>query len=445
MAKRKASSDDEDMPDTKYTTSPAHTKELGSPQHSQRRHQGQQQPQRLPLQGRSDTVENISTTASEFEKRAYENGILDPLATHPPPGLSTIQYRLTQRRTSTQPSEHAHQGYYKSISNSYNEPRASFLVQADIMRRWYLRQATYQAAYDGAVLVNARNRALFQALDSTTTAAAAAALNKAAEETAVLTCVTDGKSAELFAHYFQDGQYHWSLVARESLLSCPNRGRELIRNTEEEEEEEEEGGGGGGVLGLPSSEWPPLEDLSDLGDLSDLSDAPDENAAPPPPPLSNPPAGHKLFNTKYDTLDDLIDDLNKWAASAQFNTYGLILAVIEAKFVNPGLQQTTPPPTGETAWQAPRKIFGPQHKAVIASYIDSLSVLNRDIAKELRKQFPNLIFTRTQLRHRRWRVRKLATKGYTPFQATMKLFDDDGVHSNIKWPDPGRTKLEGLF
>jgi len=29
-----------------------------------------------------------------------------------------------------------------------------------------------------------------------------------------------------------DGQYHQNLVARESLLDYPNRGRELIRNTQ---------------------------------------------------------------------------------------------------------------------------------------------------------------------------------------------------------------------
>ncbi|KAK0727210.1 hypothetical protein B0T26DRAFT_747561 [Lasiosphaeria miniovina] len=55
--------------------------------------------------------------------------------------------------------------------------------------------------------------------------------------------------------------------------------------------------------------------LEELSDLSDLGDAPDENAPPPPPPplpLSNPPASHKLFNTKYDSLDDL----NEWTTSA---------------------------------------------------------------------------------------------------------------------------------
>ncbi|KAK3352757.1 hypothetical protein B0T25DRAFT_454123 [Lasiosphaeria hispida] len=91
-----------------------------------------------------------------------------------------------------------------------------------------LRQAVSQAAYDGATLVYARDQALAQA-----TAGTSAAVDKVAGETAVLTCVTDGKVAEVFAHHFQNGVYHQNLVASESLLSYPNRGRELIRNAQD--------------------------------------------------------------------------------------------------------------------------------------------------------------------------------------------------------------------
>jgi hypothetical protein len=31
-------------------------------------------------------------------------------------------------------------------------------------------------------------------------------------------------------------------------------------------------------------------------------------------PLSNPPPNHKLLNHYYDTLDDLVDDLQDWSA-----------------------------------------------------------------------------------------------------------------------------------
>ena len=43
----------------------------------------------------SDTI-TTSTTASDFERRAYENGILNPIASHLlPQDLSTIRHYLT--------------------------------------------------------------------------------------------------------------------------------------------------------------------------------------------------------------------------------------------------------------------------------------------------------------------------------------------------------------
>jgi len=257
-----------------------------------------------------DTMKNISTTDSDFEQRALENGILDPTASHPPaPNLNTIEHRFAQRRTSTQPSKHAHQAYCIGISESYNEAGAALLIQSKIMRDYNesdfnygkqcnraitqipsqdfnhglsnpepdvleglrtrvlpdylhddhvlhnkknslsfchfaaefkrtdgnLHQATVQAAYDGAVLVNARDRALSQARADVLLlhGTAAAVLDKAAEEAAVFTCVTDGTVAEVYTHYSEGGQYYQNLVARESLLSYPNRGRELIRNTQD--------------------------------------------------------------------------------------------------------------------------------------------------------------------------------------------------------------------
>ncbi|KAK0737062.1 hypothetical protein B0T21DRAFT_410528 [Apiosordaria backusii] len=277
-----------------------------------------------------DTMKKISTTDSDFEQRAYVNGVFDPAASPPHQGLSTIRNHLTQHRTSPQPSEHAHQVYCTRISESYNEAGAALLVHSKIMRDYNesdlnygkhcsraiteipsqdfnnglsdplpdvleglrtkvlpdhlhdnalhtkdslsfchfaaefkrtdgnLRQATVQAAYDGAVLVNARDRALAEARQDGTVAATA--IDKATKEAAVFTCVTDGTVAEVYTHYSEGGQYYQNLVAREGLLSYPNRGRELIRNTqdyarsksyklanllgadlkEEEEEEEEE-------------------------------------------------------------------------------------------------------------------------------------------------------------------------------------------------------------
>jgi hypothetical protein len=81
-----------------------------------------------------NTTKKISTTDSNFEQRAYENGILGPHSSRPPQGLDTIRHGLTRRRTSTQPSEHAHQVYCTRISESYNEAGAALLVHSQIMR-----------------------------------------------------------------------------------------------------------------------------------------------------------------------------------------------------------------------------------------------------------------------------------------------------------------------
>jgi len=280
----------------------------------------------------SDTMKKISTIDSDFERRAYENGILDPLSSCPPQGIDTIRHHLSQRRTSNQPSEKAHRRYCHAISNSYNETRAAALVQSKMMREFSdidfnygrhcsraiteipsqgfnnglsnplpdvleglytnvlphhlhdnalhkknslsfshfaaefkrtdgnLHQATVQAAYNGAVLVNARDRALAKARQAGIVATTAAIDKAAEEDLAVFTCVSDGKVAEVYTHYMDEaGQYNQNLVARQSLLEYPNRGRDLIRNTqdyarsksyelanllganlEEEEEEEEE-------------------------------------------------------------------------------------------------------------------------------------------------------------------------------------------------------------
>ena len=40
-----------------------------------------------------------------------------------------------------------------------------------------------------------------------------------------------------------------------------------------------------------------------------------------PPPLSNPNASHKLTSGKYDSLDDLLNDLYNHAAKAGFAVY----------------------------------------------------------------------------------------------------------------------------
>ncbi|KAK1773032.1 hypothetical protein QBC45DRAFT_437957 [Copromyces sp. CBS 386.78] len=75
-------------------------------------------------------------------------------------------------------------------------------------------------------------------------------------------------------------------------------------------------------------------------------------------------------------------------------------------------------------------IFKPQYKAFVATYIDRPGMTNREITTELEKKFPELKgqFTNRQLINLRYKLKKEAQAGYTPFQLTMKLLTEKGIH-----------------
>ena len=96
-------------------------------------------------------------------------------------------------------------------------------------------------------------------------------------------------------------------------------------------------------------------------------------------------------------------------------------------------------------WEPTNK-FSADHKAFIVAYLDRPSVQNRDLAIDLRKQFPGIVFSQRQLRSCRYRLRKLANKGYRAFLATMKLLDEQGIKYEVKWAEGSdNTKPEGMF
>ncbi|KAK0655126.1 hypothetical protein B0T16DRAFT_295107, partial [Cercophora newfieldiana] len=97
-----------------------------------------------------DTMKKFSTHSS-FERRAYRNGILDPAASPPAQDLSTIQNRLTQRRTSTQPSENTNHQYGKVITKSYNEIGMITRVHSHMMKDYDLSDIRYGRANGRAV------------------------------------------------------------------------------------------------------------------------------------------------------------------------------------------------------------------------------------------------------------------------------------------------------
>jgi hypothetical protein len=73
-----------------------------------------------------------------------------------------------------------------------------------------------------------------------------------------------------------------------------------------------------------------------------------------------------------------------------------------------------------------------EHKAFIAQFTNRIVISNREVATSLRNQFPCLVFTLRQVRNFRYRLHKAASARYTPFQATMKLLDDERVAYYIK-------------
>ncbi|EAQ88884.1 hypothetical protein CHGG_05503 [Chaetomium globosum CBS 148.51] len=235
------------------------------------------------------------------------------------------------------------------------------------------------------------------------------------------------------------------------------------------------------------------------GDRSDS----ESDANTPIPPFSNPPANHPLFTTKYDTLDDLMEVLHDHAAKAHFSVvkgrssnkvedigYTRFDILCQKGKIRPSEAHSRPSSTNKRGckWQAvatalkrngrkwscelvdgatehndhptptesddfvATRSFEPEHKALIASYLDRPAIKNREIAIELRRQFPGILFTSKQLRNARHRLRKQSRGGHTPFQLMMKLLDEKGIYYQVLWAKDSSNnegvemrKPEGLF
>jgi hypothetical protein len=199
-----------------------------------------------------------------------------------------------------------------------------------------------------------------------------------------------------------------------------------------------------------------------------------------PAPLSNPPVAHRLSTELYNTLEELEIDLHDFAASAGF-------CVIRKRSCNKVKDfgftrydyecQRGPIRASEAhsrelfttkrgcPWRASAKsriandckwsfeiqpghehhenhagdgfnsnpVLSVEHKAFIATFTDRIGISNREVATSLRTQFPGVVFTMRQIRNFRYRLRKKAMAGYSPFQATMKLLDDEAVSYKVKW------------
>ena len=246
-----------------------------------------------------------------------------------------------------------------------------------------------------------------------------------------------------------------------------------------------------------------MSDGPDASSDSSSDSDDDRDRAPPntgpsqphgPLPLTNPPRDHKLFTTLYDSFDELMADLNNWADKAKFG-------VRKLRGCNPVKDfgwsrydigcwrgtvrrdqghgnRSTVTKMRDCPWQGAAKALAcngrkwtfelkigsevhenhgpaksskrivqwlPEHIGVVAPYINTPAHRNREIARELRSRFPAFKFKKRHLRNLRYRLKKKALNGYTPFQATKKMLDDDGIHHSVLWDPDDNTKPLDLY
>jgi len=86
-----------------------------------------------------------------------------------------------------------------------------------------------------------------------------------------------------------------------------------------------------------------------------------------------------------------------------------------------------------------------EHKSFVLSFLDQPAISNREIARQMRHEFPGIIFNRRQLRNLRAKQRKASLEGYTDFQSAKKYLDDEAIDHTVLWSLEDPLKPEGLF
>ncbi|KAK1774980.1 hypothetical protein QBC45DRAFT_445575 [Copromyces sp. CBS 386.78] len=162
------------------------------------------------------------------------------------------------------------------------------------------------------------------------------------------------------------------------------------------------------------------------------SDQEDEPHEPPPSSRRHKHSDHTVFNTQYEKLDQLVTAVQKWARELGYN-------------VVKGRSNNTVNDFGHTRLYLIYGVFKAEHKALVATYIDRPGIRNREIAVELEQRFPDLYFTTRQLENLRYKLKKEAMAGYTPFQQTMKFLTESKIHFEVNWADTAETKPTAIF
>jgi hypothetical protein len=208
------------------------------------------------------------------------------------------------------------------------------------------------------------------------------------------------------------------------------------------------------------------------------------------------PAVHVLHGMRYDTLDALLDDLNAWGRNSGFGfiktspgnyvsgvpTYAYIVCDRggHQKKSKATSRRTTTLKTG-CKWAATAKALkengrkwtlqvknashnheADANKAELASHrvhrgltdamkatVQALS-LNpaqrpRDILSYLLKQFPDEVFTLTDINNFRQRLQTAKYDGLSPTQALIRLLEDRGIYHVVRKAAGDTDRVTGLF
>ncbi|KAK1761602.1 hypothetical protein QBC33DRAFT_435210, partial [Phialemonium atrogriseum] len=85
-----------------------------------------------------------------------------------------------------------------------------------------------------------------------------------------------------------------------------------------------------------------------------------------------------------------------------------------------------------------------QKKSVAQITTASPAVQSRDVARIIRSQYPEAVFTNKDLENLRAHQKKEARDGYTPTQSVIRSFEEEGIKHEVLYDSDGSGRIVGL-